>query len=138
MRERVLEGKIAIVTGAASPRGLGRAMTEALVKAGARVSMMDINQQWLDETQRSLSVGCFRASSRPPLVSKNSLIEPLQPSLESPQNKFHLANYSEIQEGLSFPQPLDPNRTTIGSRQSVEHLSFMKSCKLNQNLFTHT
>jgi NAD(P)-dependent dehydrogenase (short-subunit alcohol dehydrogenase family) len=50
MREKVLEGKIAIVTGAASPRGLGRAMTEALVRAGARVSMMDINQQWLDET----------------------------------------------------------------------------------------
>ncbi|SUZ80081.1 uncharacterized protein METZ01_LOCUS32935 [marine metagenome] len=50
MQEKALEGKIAIVTGAASPRGLGRAMTEALVKAGARVSMMDINQQWLDET----------------------------------------------------------------------------------------
>jgi len=50
MREKVLEGKIAIVTGAASPRGLGRAMTEALVRAGARVSMMDINQQWLDES----------------------------------------------------------------------------------------
>ena len=50
MQRKVLEGKIAIVTGAASPRGLGRAMTEALVKAGARVSMMDINQQWLDET----------------------------------------------------------------------------------------
>ena len=50
MREKPLDGKIAIVTGAASPRGLGRAMTEALVKAGARVSMMDINQQWLDET----------------------------------------------------------------------------------------
>jgi NAD(P)-dependent dehydrogenase (short-subunit alcohol dehydrogenase family) len=44
MRERVLEGTIAIVTGAASPRGLGRAMTEALVRAGARVSMMGINQ----------------------------------------------------------------------------------------------
>ena len=50
MQRKSLEGKIAIVTGAASPRGLGRAMTEALVKAGARVSMMDINQQWLDET----------------------------------------------------------------------------------------
>ena len=50
MQQKILEGKIAIVTGAASPRGLGRAMTEALVKAGARVSMMDINQQWLDET----------------------------------------------------------------------------------------
>ena len=50
MQRKLLEGKIAIVTAAASPRGLGRAMTEALVKAGARVSMMDINQQWLDET----------------------------------------------------------------------------------------
>jgi NAD(P)-dependent dehydrogenase (short-subunit alcohol dehydrogenase family) len=50
LQRKVLEGTIAIVTGAASPRGLGRAMTEALVKAGARVSMMDINQQWLDET----------------------------------------------------------------------------------------
>ncbi|HAA95144.1 MAG: SDR family NAD(P)-dependent oxidoreductase [SAR202 cluster bacterium] len=50
MQQKPLEGKIAIVTGAASPRGLGRAMTEALVRAGARVSMTDINQQWLDET----------------------------------------------------------------------------------------
>ena len=50
MQQRPLEGKIAIVTGAASPRGLGRSMTEALVRAGARVSMMDINQQWLDES----------------------------------------------------------------------------------------
>ena len=45
MQQKTLEGKIAIVTGAASPRGLGRSMTEALVRAGARVSMMDINQQ---------------------------------------------------------------------------------------------
>ena len=54
MQEKPLEGKIAIVTGAASPRGLGRSMTEALVRAGARVSMMDINQQWLDETSNYL------------------------------------------------------------------------------------
>ncbi len=52
MQQKELEGKIAIVTGAASPRGLGRAMTEALIRAGARVSMMDINPQWLDETAR--------------------------------------------------------------------------------------
>ena len=50
MEQKPLEGKIAIVTGAASPRGLGRSMTEALVRAGARVSMMDINRQWLDES----------------------------------------------------------------------------------------
>ena len=50
MQQKPLEGKIAIVTGAASPRGLGRSMTEAMVRAGARVSMMDINRQWLDES----------------------------------------------------------------------------------------
>ncbi len=50
MQQKPLEGKIAIVTGAASPRGLGRSMTEALVRAGAKVSMMDINRQWLDES----------------------------------------------------------------------------------------
>ena len=50
MPDKPLTGKIAIVTGAASPRGLGRSMTEALVRAGARVSMIDINQTWLDES----------------------------------------------------------------------------------------
>jgi len=53
MREKVLEGQVVIVTRAASPRGLGRAMTEALVRAGARVSMMDINQQRPDESQET-------------------------------------------------------------------------------------
>ena len=50
MPDKLLTGKIAIVTGAASPRGLGRSMTEALVRAGARVSMIDINQAWLNES----------------------------------------------------------------------------------------
>ena len=54
MQERPLEGKIAIVTGAASPMGLGRAMTEALVRAGARVSMMDINLDWLEQSAKEL------------------------------------------------------------------------------------
>ena len=54
MQERTLEGKIAIVTGAASPMGLGRTMTEALVRAGARVSMMDINLEWLGQSSNDL------------------------------------------------------------------------------------
>ena len=54
MQERSLEGKIAIVTGAASPMGLGRAMTDALVQAGARVSMMDINLEWLEQAAKEL------------------------------------------------------------------------------------
>ena len=54
MQERPLEGKVAIVTGAASPMGLGRNMTEALVRAGARVSMMDINSDWLGQSSNDL------------------------------------------------------------------------------------
>ena len=45
-----LSGKVAIVTGAGSPIGLGRAMTVALVRAGARVAMLDINKDWLDQS----------------------------------------------------------------------------------------
>jgi NAD(P)-dependent dehydrogenase (short-subunit alcohol dehydrogenase family) len=49
MAARPLDGKVAIVTGAASPIGLGRAIALALVQAGARVAMLDTNKAWLDE-----------------------------------------------------------------------------------------
>jgi 3-oxoacyl-[acyl-carrier protein] reductase len=50
MTESTLQGKIVLVTGAASPIGLGRAMTLALVHAGARVAMVDVDEQALQET----------------------------------------------------------------------------------------
>jgi len=50
MAEQPLQGKVAIVTGAASPIGLGRAMTEGLVRAGARVALFDLNETWLEQS----------------------------------------------------------------------------------------
>ena len=50
MQARPLTGKVAIVTGAGSPIGLGRAMTLALVRAGARVAMLDVSEAWLEQT----------------------------------------------------------------------------------------
>ena len=47
---RSLEGKVVIVTGAGSRIGFGRSMTLALVQAGARVAMMDIDPETLDQT----------------------------------------------------------------------------------------
>ncbi len=44
-----LDGKVAIVTGAASPTGLGRAITVALIRQGARVAMLDVDQERLDD-----------------------------------------------------------------------------------------
>ena len=50
MAERPLEGKVAIITGAGSPIGIGHAITLGLVRAGAKVALTDINQEWLDQT----------------------------------------------------------------------------------------
>ena len=50
MAERPLEGKVAIVTGAGSPIGIGHAIALGLVGAGARVALTDINQEWLDQS----------------------------------------------------------------------------------------
>lgn len=50
MTQPSLQGKLAIVTGAGSPIGLGRAMTLALVAAGARVAMVDVDAASLEQT----------------------------------------------------------------------------------------
>ncbi|MXX45144.1 MAG: SDR family NAD(P)-dependent oxidoreductase, partial [Acidimicrobiia bacterium] len=56
MQHKPLNGKVAIVTGAGSPIGMGRAMTFALVQAGARVAMLDINQKWLEQSAGEVRV----------------------------------------------------------------------------------
>src|SRR5579885_1684625 len=50
MTERPLEGKVAIVTGAGSTIGIGRAITLALVGAGARVAMLDVDPAALEQS----------------------------------------------------------------------------------------
>ena len=50
MGQGPLGGKVALVTGAGSPIGLGHAIALGLVRAGARVALVDINQEWLDRT----------------------------------------------------------------------------------------
>ena len=50
MAERPLEGKVAIITGAGSPIGIGHAIALGLVSAGAKVALTDINQEWLEQS----------------------------------------------------------------------------------------
>lgn len=47
MTEQPLRGKVAIVTGAGTTNGLGHAMALALVHAGARVAMLDVDAEAL-------------------------------------------------------------------------------------------
>ena len=53
-RTETLQGRVAVVTGAASPIGMGRSITTGLVRAGARVAMLDINEDWLDQTANDM------------------------------------------------------------------------------------
>ena len=54
MPDKPLDGKAALVTGAGSPIGLGFNMASALVEAGARVAMVDINEEWLDQSANDI------------------------------------------------------------------------------------
>jgi NAD(P)-dependent dehydrogenase (short-subunit alcohol dehydrogenase family) len=51
MAARSLQGKVALMTGAASPIGLGHAMMVALVRAGARVALLDMPDAWLESAK---------------------------------------------------------------------------------------
>ncbi len=50
---RILEGRVAVVTGAA--QGLGRAIAEELDNAGARLALVDIDEQELQKAQAELN-----------------------------------------------------------------------------------
>ena len=52
-----IEGKVAIVTGGAS--GLGRATAEALVKAGAKVAIWDMNEELGNQVAQELGENAY-------------------------------------------------------------------------------
>lgn len=54
MNAKPLHGKVAIVTGAASPIGIGHALALGFVRAGARVALLDINQDWLQQSAQDM------------------------------------------------------------------------------------
>ena len=57
----LLENKVVIVTGAASPRGIGKATAKALAAQGARIVILDLSQSEAQSAARDLG----RRPSRP-------------------------------------------------------------------------
>jgi NAD(P)-dependent dehydrogenase (short-subunit alcohol dehydrogenase family) len=54
MSEADLRSRVAIVTGAGSPAGMGHAMALGLVRAGARVALLDLHAEGLQESVDAL------------------------------------------------------------------------------------
>ncbi len=48
------EGKVALITGAASPIGLGRAIANRLASEGASIVVLDLNQEKIEEAARAI------------------------------------------------------------------------------------
>jgi 3-oxoacyl-[acyl-carrier protein] reductase len=71
MAEPSLDGKTAIVTGAA--QGLGKVMATALVQAGARVALADINAQAVEEAAAQIEQDVGRGAAIAVSADINSL-----------------------------------------------------------------
>jgi len=61
MSMRLLEGKTAIVTGAA--RGIGRAIAEELSAEGANLALCDLQKEWLEETAETVRKAGFQVKN---------------------------------------------------------------------------
>ncbi|MDR3439764.1 SDR family oxidoreductase [Telmatospirillum sp.] len=53
----LLEGRIAVISGAASPRGIGLATTRLFAKHGAKVAILDLNQDAAEKAAESVGPG---------------------------------------------------------------------------------
>jgi NAD(P)-dependent dehydrogenase (short-subunit alcohol dehydrogenase family) len=107
--ERPLDGKVAIVTGAGSSIGLGRAMTLALVEAGARVAMLDV-----DEHELAQSAADARAIGGPasalPIVCDVTQPEATQRAVERTLGYLGGLHVLVSNAGINpRPAPGDPN-----------------------------
>jgi 3-oxoacyl-[acyl-carrier protein] reductase len=77
-----LEGKVALVTGAGSPIGIGRAVAKALAAQGAIVAANDLEGDDLDETVARLVEGGAKASAHPADVADRSAVARMAAEVE--------------------------------------------------------
>jgi NAD(P)-dependent dehydrogenase (short-subunit alcohol dehydrogenase family) len=54
---KLLDGQIAIITGAASPRGLGKATAQLFADHGARVVILDLDAAQAEDTAADIGEG---------------------------------------------------------------------------------
>ena len=124
-----LEGKVAIVTGAAS--GLGRAIAETYLKAGAKVAIADI--RGAQDTAKALGIELVSEEVRSPSDFATAFA-----SLRAKGAQAVILRSSPLVFGLRRSQSgtMSANHGRVGVHDRVVLLT-MALCGLNVLLITH-
>ncbi len=99
---RSIEGKVAIITGAAS--GMGQATARVFADAGARVALIDINEQPLAEEQALIAAAGTDARAYPLDLADGAAI---QSTIAQIAADFGGIDILVNNAGISLPAPID-------------------------------
>lgn len=101
MREKKLEGKVALITGAS--KGLGKAMALALGSAGATVALVSRNLDQLNESARAVEEAGGRAQVFPADVADEAQVRQLERDVTTSLGRIHILINNA---GMNLRKPL--------------------------------
>lgn len=110
----ILEGKIAVITGAAS--GIGRALAETLAGRGMKLVLADIEPTPLVATAEELSAGGAQVVAVPTDVQSAASVEALGAAARKAFGKVHVVcnNAGVFAGGLCWDQPVADYEWVMG------------------------
>ena len=113
-----LVGKVALVTGAGSQIGLGRVMTIALINAGAKVAILDVDEIGLNQTAKEIEKigggGAFLSQ-----ICDISKSQSVDKAVENTVNMFGSVDILINNAGIMVPSEMVKNSKSINNKPYV-------------------
>ena len=113
-----LVGKVELVTGAGSRTGLGRVMTIALINAGAKVAILDVDEIGLNQTEKEIEKiggeGSFLTQ-----VCDISKSQSVDKAVENIVNTFGSVHILINNAGIMIPSEMVKNSKSINNKPYV-------------------
>ena len=113
-----LVGKVALVTGAGSRIGLGRVMTIALINAGAKVAILDVDEIGLNQTEKEIEKiggeGSFLTQ-----VCDISKSQSVDKAVENIVNTFGSVHILINNAGIMIPSEMVKNSKSINNKPYI-------------------